>query len=195
MYTIYKATNKVNGKSYIGFDSKWPRRQIVHKCCAGRGDTQKFYHAIRKYGFENFEWEVLEQSEDREFLLNERESYYIDYYDSIKSGYNTTKGGEANKGWKPSEETRRKISEANKGKKAWNKGKSSPWTAKRNKDNVGKPIVGLQKEYRITDPEGKVYNVKGLKEFCKKHGLHAGNMCSVASGKLKHYKKWLCEKI
>lgn len=48
------------------------------------------------------------------------------------------------------------------------------------------------KNYIITNPEGLVYKVKGLAKFCRENDLHAGNMSSVASGKLKQYKGWTC---
>jgi len=49
IYSIYKATNKINGKSYIGFDSKWPRRKHKHHF-EYKERTSKFYNAIKKYG-------------------------------------------------------------------------------------------------------------------------------------------------
>lgn len=195
IYTIYKATNKINGKSYIGFDCNWPYRKCAHKHAVKRESTLIFHNAIRKHGWENFNWEVLEQSENREVTLNLREEYHIKQYNTHYihgNGYNMTYGGEATFGWVPSEETKRKISQANKGRQTWNKGVPSPWTSKRNKANKGikKPI--FEKEYLIIDPQGNEYKIKGLVTFCKNHNLHPGNMCSVAYGRLKHYKKWKC---
>jgi len=49
--------------------------------------------------------------------------------------------------------------------------------------------------YTITNPEGKVFNVKGLSKFCRENKLHAGNMSWLAKGKLKYYKGWQCKKM
>jgi group I intron endonuclease len=103
IYSIYKATNIITGKSYIGFDSHWPKRKSEHKSAAIR-DTRynKFYNAIKKYGWESFIWEVIYQSTDRNHCLNVMESYFIIEYNSLSDGYNSTKGGESglgNKWW------------------------------------------------------------------------------------------------
>jgi hypothetical protein len=58
---IYRATNKTNNKVYIGFDSKWPRRKIAHKTKTKTGSNLYFHNAIRKYGWDNFDWEVLKE--------------------------------------------------------------------------------------------------------------------------------------
>lgn len=118
MYTIYKVTNKTNGKAYIGFDSKWPSRKSVHICEAITRKNKKYplYRAIRKYGVENFVWEVLYQSENREHTLNIIENKMILEHNTHfrdGHGYNMTYGGEGALGWIPSEETKRKIGLAN----------------------------------------------------------------------------------
>ena len=198
MFTIYKATNKVTGKCYIGFDCNWPYRKTAHKHAVKRGSTLVFHNAIRKYGWENFKWDAVEQSEDGNFLLSEREEFYIRKFNShyiYGAGYNMTFGGEATLGWVPSEETRKKISESNLGKIAWNKGKPSPWTTERNRSEAGYPRPNLEKTYKFIDPNGVEYVAKGLKRFCSENGLNAGNMSSVAGGKLPHHKKWKCERV
>ena len=115
VFSIYKATNKVNGKIYIGFDSNWPNRQWKHHT---NYKTPKhpqynclFYKAIRKYGLKNFEWEVICQSKNGQYLLNEMEPYFIKQYDTFgKHGYNMTSGGEGALGCKRSLETKEKMS-------------------------------------------------------------------------------------
>lgn len=86
---IYKVTNKVNGKVYIGQSVDIGRRWRQHMTAE---DDIYFHKAIQKYGVENFEWEVIEKCKKSE--LDERESYWIEYYDSFNKGYNCTKGGD-----------------------------------------------------------------------------------------------------
>ena len=90
---IYKVTNKVNGKVYIGQSVDIGRRWRTHMTAK---DDIYFHKAIQKYGVENFEWEVIEQCKKSE--LDEREIYWIEYYDSFNKGYNCTKGGDGNSG-------------------------------------------------------------------------------------------------
>jgi group I intron endonuclease len=93
IYTIYKCVNTINGKVYVGFDSQWPNRQKIHKS-NHKKVCYKFYNAILKYGWENFEWTIIYQSKDREHTLKTMEPQFIKEYDSFKNGYNSTLGGE-----------------------------------------------------------------------------------------------------
>lgn len=81
---IYKTTNLLNGKIYIGKDTKNSESYL------GSGKILKM--AISKYGKENFKKEILEIVDNSE-KLDSREIYWIDFYDSIKNGYNLTRGG------------------------------------------------------------------------------------------------------
>lgn len=94
---IYKATNIQNDKVYIGQTIKPLSCRISeHKCRANYADSHtKFYNAIKKYGWENFVWEVIEESDEwNQEELNAKEQYYIQLYDSINNGYNTLIGGQ-----------------------------------------------------------------------------------------------------
>ena len=57
-YYIYKATNKVNGKSYIGQTVDYRRRLWQHRRCYEKEDC-KFHDAIKEFGFDNFECEII----------------------------------------------------------------------------------------------------------------------------------------
>jgi len=122
IYTIYKAVNTINGKVYIGFDSKWPRRKSTHKY-SSKEIKNKFYDAIKKYGWDNFEWSVIYQSKDRDDTLKVMEPYFIKEHNSFTDeGYNLTSGGEgvfglqANRGKKVhTEEFKKRLSDNRKG--------------------------------------------------------------------------------
>lgn len=93
---IYKATNKINGKCYIGQTRhSLEHRKTIHLRCAKKGVETHFYQAIRKYGEENFEWEIICSTNDKQ-RLNELETFYIQKYNSIKQGYNMVDGGNNN---------------------------------------------------------------------------------------------------
>lgn len=90
---IYKITNRVNNKVYIGqtrFTIEHRFKQHINK--ANRTKVICPLHkAIKKYGAENFKIESLEEVPFEK--LNEREMYWISVYNSFKSGYNATIGG------------------------------------------------------------------------------------------------------
>jgi len=91
-YYIYKATNKVNGLSYIGRTCQMSERKWQHERCYPKEDCE-FHRAIQEYGKENFDWEILDTA-DSEELGNELEKKYIAEYNTIvPNGYNMTKGG------------------------------------------------------------------------------------------------------
>lgn len=111
--SIYRCTNIVNGKVYIGFTTDLHRRKTVHLSSSKKEDT-KFYRAIRKYGEQSFIWEIIYQSYDFDHCLKVMEPYFIIEYDSYKSGYNSTHGGDGARGLVLSEDAKRKISDGNK---------------------------------------------------------------------------------
>lgn len=88
---IYKITNIINNKSYIGQSTNIERRFKEH-CYKGYRSRIMLDIAIKKYGKENFTFEVIEECEPDK--LNERETYWIKYYDTVESGYNSSYGGD-----------------------------------------------------------------------------------------------------
>ena len=112
---IYKATSP-SGKCYVGQTTQTlDRRKYGHLRDAKRSDYA-FSRAIRKYGIDNFIWEIICCDIPIQYL-NEYEIWYIDFHSSFKYGYNSGEGGKANFGYKVSEETKKKMSESQKGKK------------------------------------------------------------------------------
>lgn len=94
---IYKITNNINKKIYIGQTNDIKRRFREHKNCGGIEETTKLlYNAIKKYGVKNFSFEIIEGPI---LNYNEREIYWIGQYNSFIGnenswGYNMTPGGE-----------------------------------------------------------------------------------------------------
>lgn len=96
MVGIYKIENLLNGKVYIGQSRCIEKRWINHRSAAFNPNNQCYdyplYCAIRKYGIENFSFEIIEKCEIK--LLNDRELYWIEYFQAYgKNGYNQTQEG------------------------------------------------------------------------------------------------------
>lgn len=96
---IYKITNKINQKSYIGKSTNIEERWNYHKTHFNyeKEYEKPLYKAFRKYGLENFIFEIIETLTETEYQekINQKESYWIEYYNTYGStGYNGTKGGD-----------------------------------------------------------------------------------------------------
>lgn len=92
---IYKITNTINGKSYIGQTIQNVKERFYQHCatkCSQAILNMVIHKAINKYGKSNFTIEVIEEVESTN--LNDREKYWIRYYDSYNNGYNSTEGGQ-----------------------------------------------------------------------------------------------------
>ena len=192
IYTIYKSVNTKTGKVYIGFDSNWPNRVRIHKS-ASKNQNYKFYHAIRKYGWDNFEWSVIYQSKDKQHTLKKMESYFINEYNSMKNGYNSTLGGDGTFGLILSEESRKLISIKNKIPK--------PHTAEHNKKigdaNRGKKRKPLSDEIKSKISQATKGIPRPMSEQHKKNlKCHQNNLIKLTcphcnkTGQLANMKRW-----
>ena len=91
---IYKITNKVNNKAYIGQTIKTVEKRFQqHKNNSNKPYFSQIvlYKAFNKYGIQNFKCETIEEIPNEQ--LDEREKYWIEYYDTYFNGYNSTLGG------------------------------------------------------------------------------------------------------
>ena len=97
MQCIYKITNKINNKSYIGKTNNLSRRWQDHKYKAFDEKDKEYdkvlYKAFRKYGVDNFDFCIIEELPDYS-ISGEREQYWIKKYDTYYNGYNETPGGD-----------------------------------------------------------------------------------------------------
>ena len=114
---IYKVTNIINGKCYIGQTNNLHKRKSHHILVAKKKSTLIFHRALLKYGVDTFIWEVLCECETKE-ELDEMEFHYIKQYNSFGTGgYNMTLGGDGGWGHSVSLDARKRIGDFNRGKK------------------------------------------------------------------------------
>lgn len=170
---IYKATNTINGKSYIGKTiQSLEERKYVHKSYSKKingGKKVVFHSAIKKYGWESFEWEVLCECDNFDLLgIKEtmkiiiNNTHYIDGY-----GYNMTYGGEGCLGYKHSNDTKKIISNSKVGKKnpMFNK-TTTGFTGHTHKNDSRKKISAKVKEtWNLLSEEDKEKRLKGIKNL------------------------------
>jgi group I intron endonuclease len=186
MSIIYKVTNKLNLKVYIGKAvCSLKQRKYGHKRSATRGSPSHFHNAIRKYGFEQFTWEILfnKLCSDEELELQEKEFIKKFASNNRKFGYNMTEGGEGG-----------------------NTLSNHP-----NKANIIKKLSAALKGrtktvYKLISPQGEEIMANGLNEICAKYQLSRSHLITIAKNKLihnktklihssgrKHHKGWKCE--
>ena len=94
MIGIYKITNLINQKVYIGQSINIQQRWEEHKYYSSNEKTL-LQKAFKKYGIDNFNFEVIEECDIKD--LDDKEIYWIKYYDSFKNGYNLTEGGKTHR--------------------------------------------------------------------------------------------------
>lgn len=115
---IYKIVNKLNNKIYIGQSIDIISRFQSHKDTLKIKYNHPLYNSMRKYGLNNFEFIILEEVKNI-LQLDEREQCWLDYYKSYDNeyGYNICNLVTSTKGYKHTEETKKKMSACKKGKK------------------------------------------------------------------------------
>jgi len=222
MIKIYMVETTESHKKYIGLTSQTIERRLKEHKYGRNTKNQIICRAIKKYGVDTFSIRKLDSTETMEDALKlERE--YVKQYDTYNNGYNGNEGGygplinpmlgkkhtdeakrkmsEKRKGKQPrlgtthSEETKKKISDANLGKQAWNKGIPCTEKAKRKQSETKKGKVSWTKTYEVTFPDGHVEIIYNMAQFCRKQGLQKSNMSSVAKGRLKQYRKFICKEL
>ena len=95
---IYKATNIINNKSYIGLTTRTLQERKLEHLRHIKTENTYFHRAINEYGKDNFLWEIIDDTPSSIKELKEKESYYIQYFNTLTpNGYNITTGGELSK--------------------------------------------------------------------------------------------------
>jgi group I intron endonuclease len=108
---VYKITNKVTGKIYIGITNQGSGARYRHHWYEARiGESAPIHKSMAKYGEENFTLEIIDFADTYE-ELKEKERFWIKELNSMdrKIGYNLTEGGDGTFGRMHSEETKEKI--------------------------------------------------------------------------------------
>jgi group I intron endonuclease len=114
MGAVYLASNKVNGKAYVGFTFDLIRRQEGHKRDTRDGSMLAFHCAIRKYGWDAFEWSVVyedDEDSDREWMGWWERKFIKKLGTKVPNGYNMTDGGDGG-AMEYTDEHREKIGKA-----------------------------------------------------------------------------------
>ena len=204
-YIVYKHTNKINNKSYIGITCQTLKNRS-RKNGIGYKECIRFYNAIKKYGWNNFNHEILynnltkEQAEQKEIeLIAKHKTNNKNYGYNIQNGGNTigrmaeetkNKISKALKGITLTEEHKRKIGDAQTGEKNHNFGKKTSNEIK-NKIRIGNllhPSSGCFKSHKVNqyDLEGnfiKTWNNMG--EIKRELGINHSMISECCNGKQK----------
>lgn len=194
--TIYKMTNNINGKVYIGQTVRTlDERNKEH----ARHHTIIVDKAIQKYGFENFTVEQIDSASTIE-ELNEKEMYWIKHYDCITpKGYNQCFGGGNTCGFHHREESKKKMSEKKsdiflgKGNPFFGKVHSSESKKKMSEKRVGMAHLtrGQVKKLRESHFNRKVRNIDtgeifdSIKKASEKYGINETHITRVCKGRRK----------
>lgn len=177
-FTVYRLIFP-NKKSYIGITSRLLSKRLQEHKDTSKAGKQKLYAAIRKYGYNSIQCEILLETYSKEECYD-AEIKFIEKYNSQKEGYNSSAGGEnGGYGSVRSFETCRKISETKrKNPYRW---KDNPEALKRRiQTQLGRKQTDLQKQrareanshnHLVYYTDGRVINIKGLKAYSLESGI------------------------
>jgi group I intron endonuclease len=139
---IYKITNTVNSKAYVGYSSNVSKRWEDHKNGYG---SKLLYDAIQKHGLDNFTFEVIAKD-----TVDNEDKYIQEHNTMAPNGYNLVEGGglpPTKQGWTPSAETLAKRSASLKGIE-----RTDEWRTNLSKSKSGtnNPRYGIKEDPELT---------------------------------------------
>ena len=202
---IYKSTNKINGKVYIGQTIKSLEQRIKGHIKESKIDSNRpFMSSINKYGVSNFIFEVIDSANSLD-ELNDKEIYWINFYNSVSpNGYNVTGGGQGKKkigtkelgkrileGLKKSEKWQTLLKDDEYLKKreqyfiGWNKGKKFTPEHKekiweKNKERIFKFNKSSSKRWIIVDKDNNIIRITGKDEYFENLGMDTGDVSKMS---------------
>jgi group I intron endonuclease len=197
---IYKATNVINEKVYIGqtIQTLHSRRTKHESNSRKERPLYHFGKALKKHGLDNFKWEIVMSCNNRE-ELNDMERQCVITFDSHKSGYNETLGGEGSCGRKQSEATKRLISLKKTGiplsKEHREKLSLMRRGVKKSRGHVDNVAYAKSQFWQVVHPDNKIEIIRNLSLFCREHNISDRGMWLVANGYRTHHKSYKCKKI
>lgn len=181
---IYKIENKVNGKFYIGSASRvgeipsttgfyFRFYKHIKDFKAGNHDNKHLQRAWDKYGSENFDFQIVHVCPPEECL--QFEQLYLNF---LCPHYNMCRTAGNMLGYRHTEEAKRKIGDASRGKER--------------SEEVKAKIAASQDvlTFTLVSPKGEVYNDKNLTAFCKKFNLNRRGIQTILKGTYLHVKGW-----
>jgi hypothetical protein len=179
---IYKITNLITGKIYIGKDEA--DRPGYY------GSGKLIGRSLKKYGKVNHTKEVLEEVSDR-ILLGEREKYWIEHYNATARtiGYNISKGGDGGDTFTNNpkkEEVRKKISEAMKNRVFTEEHKANLRKNHNSKQEEVRQKISMSKKGKTKTQEHKAK----IAETVRKHNLETGKWQGENNPMVKYTYKW-----
>ncbi len=210
---IYEIANLHDGKasSYVGSSVDVKKRWAEHVRALRRGEhvNSHLQHAWSKYGEGGFSFCVLERVADRANLLA-REQYFLDRAFEVGDTYNIVNVAccpPSARGRVVSEETRRKIGEANKGRVPWSKGKKLGPMSEEHKRKLSEALKGYRHTeeakrklivphvrpypaFRHRDTSEVIPAGVNLSAMCRERGLNRSRMSDVKLGARPHHKGW-----
>lgn len=194
---IYKWQNKINNKTYIGQTIHPKKRYNQHKN-GERADKQYIDRAIKKYGVENFDYNVIDRltantKEELREKLDRQEIHYISLYGShiSKNGYNITLGGLSRGNFQHTQDTKDLLSRMRKGKKlnestkkAISEGHKGLILSKEHKEKLKESHKGDQIPILQLTIEGKeVAKFESIKEASRVTGINRGGISACINNK------------
>jgi group I intron endonuclease len=164
---IYKHTCTITGKCYIGLTVKTIKDRWAEHCSdARRYKKRKFYAALNKYGHENWTHEIIFESQDEQEII-EKEIEFINLFDSVNNGYNTSKE-RFRTGIKHSQESIEKMKIAQKKSQEMKalRGTNRGWKRKdggpmKGKSHPGKGKSNANKGQKLGQTWEEIYGIEG----------------------------------
>jgi group I intron endonuclease len=202
---IYKATNKITNKVYVGQTTHTLDKRIKNHIKESKINSNRpFMLSINKYGVDNFIFETIDSANNLD-ELNDKEIYWIDFYNSVSpNGYNITGGGQGKKMIK-TKELGKRISEGLKKSEKWqtllnddeylkkrkenfiNSAKGKKFTPEhkekiweKNKERIIKFNKSTSKKWIVVDKDNNINRITGKEKYFENLGMDTGDISRMS---------------